>query len=341
MKRNNFFAKAASKALALAATVMMSLAFAACGSDSNDDGGSGGTPEPLPTPKTQTVTLDGVEKSILKAEYEDNGDGDYYLYLYLSDNHKEKVIMQLNKELHMTGNSVNLTKKEKKHTGKWYWAVGYHKPDGTTLIYTHGRPGNDFPVFTTGTLTVSGSPKGTINIKLENGRVIGNGGKEHTLTVSYSGKMDKSSGTPTPKTQTVTLDGVEKPILKAEYEDKGYNNNYLLYLYLSVDYKEDVQFVLNKDQHMTGNPIDLTKKEKEHAGYYWSIEYHKSNGSSLINIFGRPDNSFPVFITGTLTATGNPKSGKVSIKLENGRVEGKDGKEHTLTVSYIGPITKE
>ena len=193
MNKKTFFANAASKALALAATVMMSLAFAACGSDSNDDGGSGGTPEPLPTPNTQTVTLDGVEK----------------------------------------------------------------------------------------------------------------------------------------------------PILKAEYEDKGYNNNYLLYLYLSVDYKEDVQFVLNKDQHMTGNPIDLTKKEKEHAGYYWSIEYHESNGSSLINIFGRPDNSFPVFITGTLTATGNPKSGKVSIKLENGRVEGKDGKEHTLTVSYIGPITKE
>ena len=342
MNKKTFFANVASKALALAATVMMSLAFAACGSDSNDDGGSGGTPEPLPTPNTQTITLDGVEKSILKAEYEDFSDGNYYLYLYLSDDHKEKVIMQLNKELHMTGNSVNLTEKEAKHDRKWYWWICYFRPDGTKLIDTWGKPGKDEPVFTTGTLTVNGSPDGTINIVLKNGRVKkGTDGKEHTLTVSYSGKMDKRSGTPTPKTQIVTLDGVEKPILKAEYEDKGYNNNYLLYLYLSVDYKEDVQFVLNKDQHMTGNPIDLTKKEKEHAGYYWSIEYHKSNGSSLINIFGRPDNSFPVFITGTLTATGNPKSGKVSIKLENGRVEGKDGKEHTLTVSYIGPITKE
>ena len=120
MNKKTFFANVASKALALAATVMMSLAFAACGSDSNDDGGSGGTPEPLPTPNTQTVTIDGVEKSILKAEYEDFSDGNYYLYLYLSDDHKEKVIMQLNKELHMTGNSVNLTEKEAKHDRKWY-----------------------------------------------------------------------------------------------------------------------------------------------------------------------------------------------------------------------------
>ena len=47
------------------------------------------------------------------------------------------------------------------------------------------------PVFTTGTLTMSGSPDGTINIVLKNGRVKGEDNKEHTLTINYSGSMTK------------------------------------------------------------------------------------------------------------------------------------------------------
>ena len=188
MKHNNFFAKAASKALALAAVVMMSLAFAACGSDNNDDGG-GKTPEPT---GTGTVTLDDAEKPILMAEYTDKADGNYILYFYLSDDHKEKVIMQLNKDLHMTGHAFNLTEREKEHAG-FCWAVEYYKPDGTILIDTYGAPGeDDYPVFTTGTLTASGSPDGTINIRLENGRVKGTDGKEHTLVLSYSGPIRKN-----------------------------------------------------------------------------------------------------------------------------------------------------
>ena len=184
MKRNNFFANAASKALALATTVMMSVAFTAC-SNSNDDP----TPEPLPKPTgTGTVTLDGAEKPILMAEYKDKADGNYILYFYLSDDHKEKVIMQLNKDLHMTGHAFNLTEREKEHAG-FCWAVEYYKPDDTKLINTFGSPGSSTPVFTTGTLTVSGSPESTLNIKLENGRVMGEDGNEHTLTVSYSGPM--------------------------------------------------------------------------------------------------------------------------------------------------------
>ena len=190
MKRNNFFANAASKALALAATVMMSAAFTAC-SSSNDDDGGGGTP-PLPEPKAQTVTLDGAEKPILKAEYEDKGNGNYKLYLNLSADGKERVTICLNKDLHITGNPIDLTKREEEHSGKWYWSVEYYKPDDTKLIDTYGKPGNSFPVFKTGTLTISGSPGGTINIKLENGRVKGTDGKEHTLVLSYSGPIRKN-----------------------------------------------------------------------------------------------------------------------------------------------------
>ena len=183
MKRNNFFANVASKALALAATVMMmSAAFTAC-SSSND--------EPTTEPKANTVTLDGAEKPILKAEYIDYVDGNYVLFFSLSADGKERVTICLNKDLHMNGSPINLTEKEKKRDRKWYWVVNYYKPDGTKLIDTFGNPDDALPVFTTGTLTVSGSPDGTINIKLENGRVEANDSKEHTLTVRYSGTITK------------------------------------------------------------------------------------------------------------------------------------------------------
>ena len=185
MKQNNFFANAANKALALAAAVMMSAAFTSCSKDSDDDNGA------LPTPKAQTVTIDGVEKPILKAEYEDNTYGNYDLYFYLSADRKKNVLIQLNKDLHMTGKPINLTKKEESHEGKWYWAVDYKIKDDVYLIETLGKPGTDDPVFSTGTLTVSGLPTAIINIKLENGRVKGSDGKKHTLTLSYKGKMNK------------------------------------------------------------------------------------------------------------------------------------------------------
>ena len=190
MKQNNFFASCAKAAFALAAVVMMSAVFTACSSSDDDNGG--GTPPP-PAPKAGIVTLDGTEKPIVKAEYEDQKAGDYRLYLYLSADRKERVQIELNKDLHITGSPVKLTEKEKKHTGKWYWVVEYDKPDGTILIDTWGNPGeDDYPVFTTGTLTISGSPESTINIKLENGLVKGKDGKEHTLTISYSGPMTET-----------------------------------------------------------------------------------------------------------------------------------------------------
>ena len=181
MKTTSFLASAAKAAFALAAVVMMSAVFTSCSKDNDDDN--------PPAPKTQIVVLDGVEKSIVKAEYKDYGNDNYSLYLYLSADRKEKVEVQLNKDLHMTGSPVKLTEKEKKHKGKWYWAVNYYGDDGKRIIHTYGDPSSEDPVFNTGTLTMSGSPDGTINIKLENGRVKGTDGKEYTLAISYSGQM--------------------------------------------------------------------------------------------------------------------------------------------------------
>ena len=309
---------------------MTSTVFTSCSKDNSDN--------PKPEPKANTVTIDGAERPILKAEYEDRKDGDYILYLYLSADRKEKVEFQLNKDLHMSGSPIDLTKKEKKHDEKWYWVVEYYKPDDTKLIDTYGAPGEDYyPVFTTGTLTISGSPDGTINIRLENGRVKGEDGAEHTLTISYSGTMTKYVE-PEPKVNTVTIDGAERAIAKAEYEDEG-GDNYNLYLYLSADRQEKVKFELNKDLHITGSPIDLTKKEKEHDEWYWSVDYYKPDNTKFINTFGSPGSSKPVFTTGTLTISGSPES-TLNIKLENGRVKGEEGAEHTLTISYSGTMTK-
>ena len=181
MTKNLFLASAAKAAFALAAVVMMSVAFAAC-SSSNDD--------PTTEPRAGTVTLDGEEKPILKAEYEDHTNGNYFLFLYLSADSKEKIELHLNKDLHMNGSPVVLTKREKKHEGgKLYWVADYHNPDKSLFTNTTGDPDSNSDLYLTGTLTVSGSPTGTINIKLENGRVKANDRKERTLTISYSGTM--------------------------------------------------------------------------------------------------------------------------------------------------------
>ena len=181
---------------------MMSAAFTACSSSNNDDDGGGGTP-PQPEPKAQTVTIDGAEKPILKAEYYDNGDGNYFLFLYLSADSKEKMELHLNKDLHMSGSPIDLTKREKKHEGdEWYWVADYHNPNNSLFTNTTGNPDSNSGLYTTGTLTVTGDPQsGKVSIKLENGRVKTNNREEHTLVLSYSGPMTKIGGgtTPDPK----------------------------------------------------------------------------------------------------------------------------------------------
>ena len=181
MKTKSFLASAAKAAFALAAVVMMSAVFTSCSKDDDDD----------EKKFTNTVILDGTNKPIVKAEYEDEGNDNYSLYLYLSADLKEKVILCLNKDLHMTGSPVNLAEKEKKHEGKWYWVVQYYTAGSTELIETFGKPGSSKPVFKTGTLTMSSSSGENINIQLENGRVKANDNNEHTLAINYSGTMTK------------------------------------------------------------------------------------------------------------------------------------------------------
>ena len=105
------------------------------------------------------------------------------------------------------------------------------------------------------------------------------------MSTAFTSCSKDNDDKPEPKfTNTVTLDGVEKPIVKAEYKDM-LNGNYALYLYLSADGKERVRFELNKDLHMSGSPVDLTKRGKG-QGFecYWMVEYYKSDGTQLLSL---------------------------------------------------------
>ena len=171
---------AAKAAFALAAVVMMSAVFTSCSKDDDDDDAK---------KFTNTVTFGGMEKPIVKAEYEDRGSGNYKLFFYLvEEGSVERVEIQLNEDLHMTGKPINLKEKEKKHSGL-YWGVTYFTPDGETFFNTFAGPSSPLPVFSDGTLTVNGDPVTGIRIKLENGLVIGGDDNEHTITMTYSGKM--------------------------------------------------------------------------------------------------------------------------------------------------------
>ena len=331
MKHNNFFANAASKALALAATVMMmSAAFTAC-SSSND--------EPTTEPKANTVTIGGVDKPILKAKYIDNGNGNYFLYLYLSADCREEVEIQLNKDLHMTGSPIDLTKKEEKHDGKWYWGVKY-SDHGKSLFDTWGAFGSPNTLFNTGTLTVSGSPDGTINIVLKNGRVKGLDGKEqHTIVLSYSGTMENIGGSqPQPQTNTVTINGTDRKIEKVEYYEYP-GERYYFTLCLTPDGKENVLIGLKKDRHF-GKDIDLTKREPETDDHFWAVQYNTSESGKSFTYYGQnPDDHF--FKSGTLNgkATFNSDlSGTLNLVLKNGKVKDNGGTERTFLINYNGPI---
>ena len=141
-------------------------------------------------------------------------------------------------------------------------------------------------------------------------------------------------------TNTVTFGGMEKPIVKAEYEDRGSGNYKLLFYLVEEGSAERVEFQLNKGLHMNGTPVKLTEKEEKHSGLYWGVAYYTPDGEQFFNTFAGPSSPLPVFSDGTLTVNGDPVTG-IRIKLENGLVIGGDDNEHTITRTYSGKMTEK
>jgi hypothetical protein len=326
MKTKNLLASALSQVLTLATVLMISLAFTACGSD-NDK-----APEPLPAPKPKTITLDGVEKSVTSAQYKDNGDGNYTLYLNIGSN--EYIEFVLNKTFHATDKAIDLAQKEKNHPGA-YWSVSYLKDD-VRVIYADGQPGGALPVFTTGTLTASGTPGGAFDIKLENGRVVDTDGNEHTLVLSYEGPVEQIyDPLPQPRQGYVTIDGTEKLIDRVDCKDLT-NDRFALNFYLVGGANEKLVVTIDRKKHATGKSIDLTKGDNVPDGVGpWTIVYITNAGRYLDGSGDKYDEA-DYFKTGTLALSGEIP-GSINIKLENGRIE-ENNRMHTITLNYSGPI---
>ena len=77
MKTKNFLASCAKATFALATVVMMSAVLTSCSKDNDDNNGE------LPEAKPNTVVIDGKERPVLSAQYEDRRDNDYGFFLYL------------------------------------------------------------------------------------------------------------------------------------------------------------------------------------------------------------------------------------------------------------------
>ena len=182
MKTKNFLANCAKATFALAAVVMMSAVLTSCSKDNDDNNGE------LPEAKPNTVVINGTERKVVSAEYRSREGVSYYLYLNLNASGTEYISLAINESLHTTGKPIDLTQKEGNVLDPW--EISYVTPAGEYPIFASGNSNQpQIPVFTTGTLTITGSVLSDISILLKNGRVVGKNGKECTFTLNYSGKL--------------------------------------------------------------------------------------------------------------------------------------------------------
>lgn len=142
-------------------------------------------------------------------------------------------------------------------------------------------------------------------------------------------------------TNTIVLDGVSMPITDAGIDEDEFNEgNYEIVLFVSED--KGIKILAGKEPH-DGKTIDLTKKEPEHDGWYWSVEGY--NPERIFDTYGEPKTSYPVFMSGTLyVKLLGSEGGKpvFEIVLKNGKVKGEgeygDGKEHTVSLNFKGSM---
>lgn len=123
-------------------------------------------------------------------------EGNYNIKLLLSEDKKKYIHIRMSKD-HHDSKTIDLTKKEHKHSG-WNWSVEYYNPE--KIFDTYGHPETSEPVFISGTLYVSllgyesDNKPVVFRIKLENGKVKGEGkygdGKEHTVIINWHGMME-------------------------------------------------------------------------------------------------------------------------------------------------------
>lgn len=222
---------------------------------------------------------------------------------------------------------------------------------GGCSITAEGKFGIAGRVGSSGTLIIDGATvkaKGTLGsvcyfkeIVLKNcaitapsGATVERGNVKLGGSVCTKQVVIEPTGTPQ-ASNTVRIDGVEKPVLETKYETSG-KEDFTIYLYLSEDNKEHIKINGKKSKHFNKD-IDLTKIEP--ATYYLEISY-QTGGRLLFDGYLSPANGL-AFTTGTFRIDGDP-AGTFTITLNDGKitdVDYGDGKEHTFSIkcSYVPP----
>ena len=155
--------------------------------------------------------------------------------------------------------------------------------------------------------------------------------KEGNEWVNYDGEDNNS----------VVLDGETLTIVSAaiDQSDLEENNFYDIYLFLSEDKTKYIEVMANGTLH-DGKTLDLTKKEDEHAGWFWSVEMRTPQ--ILFQTFAKPGTDYPVFLSGTLLVKRIGTGTEFEVTLKDGKVKGSgmfgDGLEHTISLNYKGTL---
>lgn len=159
------------------------------------------------------------------------------------------------------------------------------------------------------------------------------------LTLSFNSCKKDNIKTQKPEhpKNTLIIDGVKTPVLKAAINKTRLNryNEYIIYLYFSEDEKEYMDIWVDGEHH-GGKTIDLTKKEDGHAGRNWMVDYFK-HSQMIFHAHGSPLGVAEVFQNGTLFIKRTGETLEFEIKLENGKVK-YESKEHTVSLLYKGKL---
>lgn len=296
-------------------------------------------------PKAQTFVFDSHEKAIIATEYETKSNDNFAVTLFLSSDQSEKIVFEGNSKVHF-GKTIELFRRENNlPTGQTHLKITYYQ-DNKQLFSSNYHPSSSGSIFISGTLEFKGALDRQTTVLLKDGKVKDFNGTQHTLVGNYSGQLTPKGGTtpnpnpdPQPQTQAVTFDGTPWTIQRAEYEDTE-NGNYKLYLYSSQSNVPKVQINFNRYKH-TAKTIPLNEKgtSYEAKSVQWEVNYWK-NSTQLIQTWGHPGyRDIKVFETGTLYINGSIDS-NLTVELKDGKVQGTDGRSHTLVINYKGTPKK-
>ncbi|MCI6702898.1 MAG: choice-of-anchor J domain-containing protein [Prevotellaceae bacterium] len=135
------------------------------------------------------VIIDGTTKPILSAKLFAYGDGDFNLYLYLSDDRNESVVIEGNESIHV-GRTVDLTITEPRHT-EFYWSIAYFSDyRENQRLFTPSGEGGNYGLFDTGTMSIKGRLDGDYTLHVDNAKITDSkygDGKPHTFSLNFTG----------------------------------------------------------------------------------------------------------------------------------------------------------